>query len=210
MLPASAQPYACRLAFGLGLSVLVHLLVIMGVRPMAVAYAPPKPLQVEIRQIAASLDTLLGSAGAPDAFTSAVPGSLPVPAAMGRTEAPQPNTAAEPIAGPDLRITPDGYYAARELDVLAEPLNEVDLVYPPLAYQMRMKGKVTLRILINERGGIDQVSVLDSEPRGTFEGAALTAAWALRFSPAKKNGRSVRSRKTIEVNFDPYERISTP
>ena len=205
---AVAQHY--RMAIGLGLSILVHLLVILIVRPMAVAYAPPKALQVEIRQVTPHPDALLGVQGEPGASDSIAPAPLAAPAGPAITEPPPANTAAEPVAGPELLITPDSYYAARELDVLAQPLNEVDLVYPQLAYQMRTRGKVTLRILINERGGIDRVSVLDSEPRGTFEEAALTAIWAVQFSPAKKNGRSVKSQKTIEVTFDPYERINTP
>lgn len=199
-----------RLAVGLGLSLLAHLLIIAGVRPMAVAYAPPRALQVEIRQIAARLDTLLGItevAEAPDPVASP---PLSTPPATAGTDTRQPNTAAQPVAGPDLRFSADNYLTAGELDVRAEPLNEVDLVYPQLAYQMRTRGKVMLRLLINEHGGIDQVSVLDSEPRGTFEEAALAATWALRFSPAKKNGRNVKSQKTVEVTFDPYERIGTP
>ena len=205
-----ARQPAFRLAVGLGVSLLAHMLIIASVRPMAVAYAPPRALQVEIRQIAARLDTLLGiteEAKAPDPVASP---PLPTPPAPAGTETRQPNTAARPVAGPDLRFTADNYLAASELDVRAEPLNEVDLVYPQLAYQLRTRGKVMLRLLINEHGGIDQVSVLDSEPRGTFEEAALAATWALRFSPAKKGGRNVKSQKTIEVNFDPYERIATP
>jgi periplasmic protein TonB len=207
---ASGRQPAIRLAVGLGLSMLAHLLIIASVRPMAVAYSPPRALQVEIRHIADGLDALLGVANEAEAPDIVASPPLSTPPAPAGTQAMQPNTAAQPVAGPDLRFAAENYLAASELDVRAEPLNEVELVYPQLAYQMRTRGKVTLRILINERGGIDQVSVLDSEPRGTFEDAALTATWALRFSPAKKYGRNVKSQKTIEVNFDPYERIGTP
>jgi outer membrane biosynthesis protein TonB len=43
-----------------------------------------------------------------------------------------------------------------------------------------------------------------------FEDAALEAVRALKFLPAIKNGLPVKNRKTIEVNFDPYEKINTP
>ena len=203
-------PSRYRLAVGVGLSILAHALVILAVRPMAVAYAPPKPLQVELRQLAPLADALLGLQGEPGESDSSAPTSLAAPIGPPIAEPPPPNTAAEPVAGPELLISPDSYLSARELDVLAQPVNEVDLVYPQMPYQMRVRGKVMLRILINERGGIDQVSVLDSEPRGTFEEAALTAVWALKFAPAKKGGRSVKSQKTIEVTFNPYESINTP
>jgi len=206
--PASIPQPTCRLAVGLALSVLVHLLLMAGVRPMATAYAPPKPFQVEIRQAESRPDTpftVTGESGYPASVAA-----MPQPADPGKTEMSPPNTAAAPVAGLDLKIILDDYYTSREVDVRAEPVNDVQLVYPRLAYQNRVRGKVMLRILINERGGIDQVSVLESEPRGTFEEAALTATWALQFSPAKKHGRSVKSRKDIEVILDPYESINVP
>lgn len=196
-----------RLAVGLVLSLLAHLLLVTGLRPMAVAYAPPRPLQVELRLIESRPDTLFAVAGEPVLPRPAV---VPRPADTGQTAMSTPNTAPAPVAGPELKLIPDDYYTSREVDVRAEPVNDVQLVYPRLAYQNRVKGRVILRILINERGGIDQVSVLESEPRGTFEEAALTATWALQFSPAKKHGRSVKSRKDIEVTFDPYESIHVP
>jgi protein TonB len=67
-----------------------------------------------------------------------------------------------------------------------------------------------LRIFINDQGTIDDVSVLESTPPGVFEEAALTATLALQFKPAIRNGRSVKSYKTIEVVFDPYESIHIP
>lgn len=207
---ASVPLPAFRLSVGLAFSVLAHLLLMAGMRPVATAYAPPRPFQVEIRKIepvpAGTFVAITGAADFPAAVTA-----LPPPAEPRRAETPPPpNTAAAPAAGLDLRFVTDDYYHSREVDVRAEPLNEVQLVYPEPAYQRRVKGRVVLRLLINERGGLDQVSVLESEPRGTFEEAALAATWAVRFSPAKKHGRNVRSRKDIEVLFNPYESINIP
>jgi TonB family protein len=79
------------------------------------------------------------------------------------------------------------------------------------AYQMRVRGKVTLRILINERGGVDDVTVVEAEPRGyLFENAALEAVRALQFSPAMRYGNRVKSQKNLEVVFNPYESINVP
>jgi hypothetical protein len=49
--------------------------------------------------------------------------------------------------------------------------------------------------------------VLEATPPGVFEEAALTATQALQFRPARKYGRNVKSQKTIEVTFDPYESV---
>lgn len=204
--PASRSDY--RLACGLALSLLAHLLLIAGVRPMTAVYAPPAALQVEIRHIAPMPDASL-AVPAPSNHSAAA-GPMPVPTEAHATEPAPQNTAAAPNAGLDLRVIPDPYYTSREVDVRAEPLNDVDLVYPQLAYQNRIKGKITLRILINERGGIDQVSVLESEPRGVFEEATLDASRSLQFSPALRFGHRVKSQKIIEVAFDPYESINIP
>jgi TonB family protein len=68
-----------------------------------------------------------------------------------------------------------------------------------------------LRILINERGGVDDVTVVEAEPRGYFfEDAALEATRALQFSPAMRFGHRVKSRKDLEVIFNPYESINVP
>lgn len=104
----------------------------------------------------------------------------------------------------------DRYYRSDEVDVRAAPLTEVALIYPKRAYEMRLSGKVTLRMLINKTGDVDKVDVLDATPQGVFEEAALTAAGAMKFSPALKNGRPVKNQKIIEVVFDPYESINIP
>lgn len=213
-MPFLSEPFtrpAHRLAVGLALSVLAHALLMTGVRPMATAYAPPRPFQVEILQVETGqvADAPVAITGAADlpADVTAAP-----PPAQSRAAAtpPPPNTAAAPVTGLDLRFVTDDYYPSRDVDVRAEQVNEVQMVYPQLAYQQRVKGRVVLRLLINAQGGLDQVAVLESEPRGVFEEAALTATWALQFSPARKHGRSVKSRKDIEVVFDPYESINIP
>ena len=207
-LPAFPQPSG-RLAVGLALSMLAHLLLIASFRPATTAYVPAQPLQVAIQRVSAHVDT-------PFAITSesgaqAAVSSTPAPVELKRFEPSVSSMSAVPNSGFDLPYTPDSYFGSREVEVRAEPLNDVTLVYPQFAYQQRIRGKVILRLLINERGGLDHVSVLGSEPSGMmFEEAALTATRTLQFSPAKKNGRNVKSRKDIEVAFDPYETIHIP
>ena len=109
-----------------------------------------------------------------------------------------------------LNLPADIYYANNEVDVRAEPLEEVSLIYPVIPYQQRLAGSVKLNIYVNERGGIDKTVVVESKPSGIFDEAALQAVAALKFSPAIKNGKPVKNHKTIAVNFDPYEKINTP
>jgi TonB family protein len=204
-----------RLLVGLALSALAHLVLIGSVRPMVAAYAPARPLEVRIQSAAQTPDTLFATSGESDVSASASGGAIvsdraePGLGMIAAEPAPHP-TGPVAVTGPDLMFKPDQYYTSREVDVRAEPLNEVPLVYPQLAYQRRIKGKVILQIFINERGGIDQLSVVSAEPWGVFEEAALMATEALQFSAAMKGGRHVKSQKTVEVVFDPYESIHIP
>jgi len=204
--PVSRSEY--RLACGLVLSLLAHLLLIAAVRPMTVDYAPPAPLQVEIRDAATVADAPLSVPASSDAVAES---RLPSPAvAVPKSEPNRPDPGAVPDRRPDPRIPLERYYTSREVDVRAEPLNDPPLIYPQQAYQMRTRGKVMLRILINERGGVDEVTVLESDPRGVFDEAALDASRSLQFSSAMRFGHRVKSQKMIEVVFDPYANIHVP
>lgn len=198
----------CRLACGLALSLLAHLLLIAGVRPMTAVYAPPAPLQVEIRNTATEPGAPLAVPASPDAVADAGPAFPAVEISKPQPTRPEPG--AVPELRPDPRLPLERYFTALEVDVRAEPLNDPPLVYPQRAYQARTRGTVTLRILVNERGGVDEVSVVESAPRGVFEEAALDAARSLQFSPAMRFGRTVKSQKIVEVAFDPYESIHIP
>lgn len=204
--PASRSDY--RLACGLALSLLAHLLLIAGVRPMTAVYAPPAPLQVEIRQPVMEPDAPLSVPASSEAVADAGPASAAV--AVAKPEPIRSDPGAVPDLRPDPRLPLERYYTSRELDVRAEPLNDPPLVYPQRAYQMRTRGKVKLRILINEWGGVDEVMVLESEPRGVFDEAALDAARSLQFSPALRFGHRVKSQKIVEVALDPYANIPVP
>ncbi len=187
------------LAVGLAISVVAHLLAVASVRPISSpTLAPAGPLRVLIVRESDADE----ARAAPEAKEQRSPGSVSESSEL------RPAGAVPEAQGPGLPL--DRYYTSRELDVRAEPVNQPPLVYPQEAYQARTRGKVTLRVLINERGGVDGVAVLEAEPRGVFEAAALAAAQALKFSPASLAGRAVKSQKTLEVVFDPYESIAIP
>ena len=193
-----------RFGAGLLLSLAAHVLIVLGITTTPPRAAIPLPLQVELQRIeapqtapevAAEPLTELAAEAAAEA-----PREIAAP-----PDTPPPAVAPEAPVAVDLPL--DKYFTARELDVRAEPINEVDLVYPVKAYEMRMHGRVVVRILINEDGAVDDVSVLEATPAGVFEEAALAATQALHFKPAQRYGRNVKSQKTIEVTFDPYESV---
>lgn len=95
------------------------------------------------------------------------------------------------------------FYRGSEVDERAEALNVVDVAYPEAALAGRVSGVVVLRLLIDHRGTLREVSVRSAQPPGVFEEAALQAARELRFRPALRNGVPVGSIKVLEVPFDP-------
>lgn len=200
------QP-ARRLTIGVAASAAVHTALVLGLVPTAVPahYAEPQALMVELRPAAPAEATVAVAVDRPTEH-AAPQATLPEPAAS-RTSAPG-SAPALALASLDLDI--DRYYKASEVDVRAQPINDVQLIYPKAAYEMRLKGRVVLSILINEHGTIDALSVVEADPSGFFEDHALAATRALTFSPAMKNGRAVKSQKRIEVTFDPYESINVP
>lgn len=197
-----------RLAFCFVASILLHLGIALGTGPSASNSQHRKAMEVELRTVTAEPHELLPSKEAVHKMDSSAP-------AKNQNESEQIAIAPPDLSKPGntttlLSLPLDPYYASSEVDTRAEPLNEIDLVYPLVPLQQRLAGIVRLNIFVNERGGIDKIEVVDSEPSGIFEEAALQAVTALKFSPAIKDGIAVKNRKTIAVNFDPYERINTP
>ena len=130
---------------------------------------------------------------------------LPAPLVV-RLEAPiqlvPPAAAAEPVR--PARPAPKRYFKSSEVDERATPVEMAALVYPEVAYMNRLRGTVRMRIFISSDGRVDRAEVVEAQPKGRFEEAAIDAVQRTRFRPARKDGRAVPSQKLIEVEFDPY------
>jgi protein TonB len=94
------------------------------------------------------------------------------------------------------------FYPARLLDVLPRPLAEVALRYPDSAATQDVSGRVVLLLLIDELGVVVEATVIEAEPPGYFEEAAIESFRDVLFQPAQRNGRAVKSRLPVEVTFD--------
>ena len=119
---------------------------------------------------------------------------------------------AEPPAVPPVPAAPalppaPSYLAVGRLDPGPIPLHDIEPGYPEEAGLQR--GTVVLRLLINERGDVDDVAVVRAAPRGLFESSALAAFGSAKFSPGMLLGVPVKSQLTIEVEFTPINRGST-
>jgi protein TonB len=83
----------------------------------------------------------------------------------------------------------------QEAKVIARP----NPVYPPLARQARIQGKVTLHAIIDKDGRVGQLEVVSGHP--LLVKAALDAVQNWRYQPTVLNGEPVEVDTTIDVNF---------
>lgn len=95
------------------------------------------------------------------------------------------------------------HYPAKDLDIYPQASRRITPSYPEAARDAQVAGTVTLWVLIDEVGNVVGTSVMDAAPDGVFEEAAQQALANAAFYPAQKDGRPVRSRILIKVEFDP-------
>lgn len=105
-----------------------------------------------------------------------------------------PDPAAEPAADDDI---PD----AEGIDRPPRELGRTKPRYPAAARQLGQEGEVTLKLLINARGEVEQIRVLDVVGHHSFERAVLAVARQWRFSPPLHRGRPVRVWAVKTVKF---------
>jgi protein TonB len=143
---------------------------------------------------------------------AAVAPTIPAPADATGHDAPAPvdsfpaaTAATSAAAGADapLAAAPDYAFGVR-LDPGPRPLSDIEPDYPDMKYLR--EGIVVLRLLISEKGAVDNVAVVRAEPRGIFEQAAIEAFSKARFSPGLAAGTPVKSQITVEVQFMPINR----
>jgi periplasmic protein TonB len=102
-----------------------------------------------------------------------------------------------------LNISDPVQYPAKDLDIYPQPLRPIAPVYPSAAREAQLAGFVTLMVSIDETGRVIGTSVTDAAPDGVFEQVAQQALAVAAFYPAQKEGRTVRSRILVKVEFDP-------
>lgn len=167
-------------------------------RPAVPGISPEIPPEAEPERIAdVTAATQTGAAArqhpsaAPHQPAAQTPGRFTAPEIP---EVPAPGLALPPLTDPT-------YYPARQLDVYPALLEPISLPYPERAARTEVSGKVTVLLLIDERGMVNEVSVVEAEPAGYFEETTRAVFSETRFAPARKEGRPVRSRVLISVSY---------
>jgi protein TonB len=88
------------------------------------------------------------------------------------------------------------------VDQPPRPTRQTPLPYPASARKQGVEGYVVLSLLISAAGEIEKVQVLESNPAGLFEDAAVQGVQNWRFDPAQYQGRNVRVWAKQRIRFD--------
>lgn len=70
-------------------------------------------------------------------------------------------------------------------------LGGAPIVYPQAAKAAGIEGHVTVRYRIRSDGSVDHVEVVESDPPGVFDDAAILAVRTWRYEPATVDGEPV-------------------
>lgn len=87
-------------------------------------------------------------------------------------------------------------------DQEAEPLHRMPPAYPHPALVMCLEGKVVLDLRVDERGRVHDVTVVQSEPPGIFDGAARRAVNDWIYQPECADGEPVSTTFKTHIEFD--------
>ena len=88
-------------------------------------------------------------------------------------------------------------------DTMPVSLKHKAPVYSAAAKQLGLSGTVTMNLLINDRGTVDQVVLVSGVPGADLNDAAIAAANAWTYRPATKNGVPVKVWRSEQVVFKP-------
>ncbi len=80
-------------------------------------------------------------------------------------------------------------------------LSRIPPRYPYRAERKRIEGWVKVSFVITEQGTVQDAVVIDAQPRGVFDMAALQAILKWRFKPRIRNGKPVATRADQIINF---------
>ena len=81
----------------------------------------------------------------------------------------------------------------------AQFLSGPDLVYPPAARAAGIEGHVVVRYDVTAAGTVANPRIVESEPAGTFDAAALASLSRWRFRPRIDDGQAVSAPNRVST-----------
>lgn len=88
-----------------------------------------------------------------------------------------------------------------EIEQPAPLYGDVPIEYPLHLWDQDMEGEILLRVRVTDTGAVDSVEIVESSGHGDFDDAAVDGAKALRFTPARQDGKRIRVWARVPVHF---------
>lgn len=73
--------------------------------------------------------------------------------------------------------------------------------YPLELWDQDIEGSTMVRVLVNEKGGVDSAMVMESSGHSELDSAAVHGALSMEFDPATKEGEPLRVWARVPVHF---------
>ncbi|MFM2200442.1 MAG: hypothetical protein RL769_497 [Pseudomonadota bacterium] len=83
----------------------------------------------------------------------------------------------------------------------AEELNNPSPIYPELARSRGVEGKVILKVIVNEKGLVDDIAIFNSSGSSMLDLSALETVKNWHFIPAKSNNKFIRFQIMVPIVF---------
>jgi TonB family protein len=179
----------------------------------------PKAIEAEVqRQVAAKRKELEKAAAAKAAQQAAAAEPTaepsPVPTEPEPTEAPTavPTARPEPTALPtEVPMLAPAAAEVRRGDLVGPGTGVVEpvlvspprVVYPPIAKQQRVEGKVVVLVLVDENGNVTETRLQQGVAQSAINNAVLAGVKSAKFKPATKNGLAVKMWRPVIVDVKP-------
>jgi TonB family protein len=126
------------------------------------------------------------------------PRAVSVSSAHARVEQNAREQPVPPKPGDGITHAPDTtYYTIRQLDIYPVPAEPLWL--DGVTHAAPRDARAVVELHISESGRVDAAKIIEAHPRGDFENELRATFLAIRFTPAVRDGRAVRSRVLVRI-----------
>jgi periplasmic protein TonB len=122
---------------------------------------------------------------------------------LAEMEMPALNLRMEPrLVGAPSDIGLNVFFNAEDLDEPPQVLAKIPPLYPYRAKRMEIEGFVKVKFLVDEKGAVSRMTVLEAEPEGMFEESVMKILPSWKFSPGRVLGDPVSSWVVTTIRFE--------
>ena len=92
-----------------------------------------------------------------------------------------------------------GVFDEIHVDVKPAPIATVKPIYPLRAERLGIQGYVVVELTVTKEGLAKDIAIVEAKPENVFEQSVINCVSSWRFSPGKKGGQPVETRKVRQL-----------